>query len=79
MQDLWQAQLLIILLKEFTKLYVNTDTMTEVVKLKDLNTKIATAFLNTQTLKIIDYKYVYCNKNFEKKFHENLKLVSALF
>ena len=67
MQDLWQAQLLIILLKEFTKLYVNTDTMTKVVKLKDLNTKIATAFLNTQTLKIIDYKYVYYNKNYEKK------------
>ena len=42
--------------------------MTKVVKLKDLNTKIATAFLNTQTLKIIDYKYVYCNKNYEKSF-----------
>ena len=79
MQDLWQAQLLIILLKEFTKLYVNTDTMTKVVKLKDLNTKIATAFLNTRTLKIVDYKYVYCNKKKKKKFHENLKLVSALF
>ena len=35
------------------KLNVNTDTMTKNVNLADLNTKIATAFLNTQTLKII--------------------------
>ena len=55
-QDLWQAHyqiLSIILVKEIIKLNVNTDTMTQNVKLMELNTKIVTAFLNTQTLKII--------------------------
>ena len=55
-QDLWQAHyqiLSIILVKEIIKLNVNTDTMTKNVKLMELNTKIVTAFLNTQTLKII--------------------------
>ena len=55
-QDLWQAYyqiLLIILLKEFVKLNVNTNRMIKNVKLAELNTKIATLFLNKQTLKII--------------------------
>ena len=55
-QDLWQAHyqiLSIIFLKEFIKLNVNTRTMIENVKLVELNINIATAFLNTKTLKMI--------------------------
>ena len=55
-QDLWQAHyqiLLIILLSEFIKLNVNTNTMIKNVKLEELNTKIVSAFLDAQTLKII--------------------------
>ena len=55
-QDLLQAHyqiLIIILLKEFIKLNVNTDTMIKNVKLAQLNINIVTVFLNTQTLKMI--------------------------
>ena len=55
-QDLWRANyqiLSIILLKEFIKSDVNMDTMIKNVKLVELNTKTATTFLNTQTLKMI--------------------------
>ena len=55
-QDLWQPHyqiLLIILLKEFIKLVVNTYMMIKNVELAELNTKTATAFLNTKTLKMI--------------------------
>ena len=48
--DLWQAHyqiLLLILLKKFKKLNVKMNMN------KKLNTKIATAFSNTQTLEII--------------------------
>ena len=52
-QDLWQVLyqiLLIIFLKEFIKLNVNTNMM---MRLFELNMSIATVFLNTQTLKMI--------------------------
>ena len=55
-QDLWKVHyqiLLTILLKEYIKLNVNTDRMAKNVKHDELNTKIASAFLNTQTLEII--------------------------
>ena len=55
-QDLLQAHyqiLIIILLKEFIKLNVNTDTMIKNVKLAQLNINIVTVFLNTQTSKMI--------------------------
>ena len=55
-QDLWQDHyqtLLIVLLKEFIELNVNMDTMIKIVKLAELNTKIASAVLNTQTLQRI--------------------------
>ena len=55
-QDLWQAPyqvLLIILLKEFMKINVNSDIMITNLKLMKLNAKIATAFSNVQTLKLI--------------------------
>ena len=55
-QYLWQPHyqiLLIILLKEFIKLVVNTYMMIKNVELAELNTKTATAFLNTKTLKMI--------------------------
>ena len=50
-QDLWQAHyqiLLIIWLREFIKLNVKMDMTIKNVKRAELNTKIATAFLNTQ-------------------------------
>ena len=55
-QDLWQAHyqiLSIILLKKFIKFNVNTDVMIKNTKLTELNTKIVTAILNIQTLKMI--------------------------
>ena len=42
----------IILLKEFIKLNVYTDIITKNVKRTELNTKIVSAVLNTQALKI---------------------------
>ena len=55
-QDIWQPHyqvFLMILVKEFMKLKVNTDAIIKNVKLVELNTKIETAFLNMQTLKMI--------------------------
>ena len=55
-QDLWQVHyqiLLRILLKEFIKLNVNTDTLIKNVKLAESNTKITKTVLNTKALKII--------------------------
>ena len=55
-KDLWQVHyqiLLIMLLKEFMKLNVNRNTMIKNLKIVDLNTKNATAFLNIETLKTI--------------------------
>ena len=52
-KDLWEAYcriLLITLLKEFIKLNVNTNTAIKNVKLVELNTKVASVFLNTETL-----------------------------
>ena len=54
-QDLLQAHdqiLIIILLKNFIKLNVNTTTMIRNVKLAELNTRIARDFLKTQTLMV---------------------------
>ena len=48
-QDLWQAHyqiLSIIFLKEFTELNVNTVTMINNVRFKELNVSIANFFLN---------------------------------
>ena len=42
-----------ILLKELMKLNINTDTIIKNIKLAELNIKIATTFLNINTLKII--------------------------
>ena len=56
MQDLRQAHYhpsLIILLKEFIKLIVNTNMIINNVKHVALNIKIVSAFLDMETLKII--------------------------
>ena len=67
--------LLIILLKEFMQLNVNTDTMIKSPKLAELNTEIETSFLNTKKIKDdeIECKCLCCNKNYKKQFDENLK------
>ena len=43
-------------MEEFMKFNGNTNTMIKFVKLADLNANIATAFLHTQTLKMILWK-----------------------
>ena len=43
-------------MEEFLKLNGNTNTMIKFVKVADLNANIATAFLITQTLKMILWK-----------------------
>ena len=45
--------LVIIILKEFIELNENTDMTIKKLKLAELNTKITSVFLNTQTLKMI--------------------------
>ena len=80
-QDLLMAAchqiLLIILLKEFIKFNVNTDTMIKDLKLAKLNTRIATDFLNTQTFKMIWLNtYVYVIKRITKKL---MKISISLF
>ena len=55
-QVLWQVHyqiLLIIFLKEFKVLNVNTDMIIKNMKHVELNISIATVFLNTQILKMI--------------------------
>ena len=54
---------------------VITNTMVKYVKILEIYTKIVSAFLNTQTLKIICTTYICfsCNKIYQKKFEENLK------
>ena len=52
-QEVWQVHdqvLLMILRKEFIKLNVNMDIILKNVELAELNTKIASAALITQTL-----------------------------
>ena len=40
----------------------------------ELNTKIVSVFLNTETLKMIKkWECLYCNKNSKKNLDENLK------
>ena len=54
-QDLWQAHyqiLSIIFLKEFIELNVKLDMMIKNVKHLELNTGIATVFLNTKILRM---------------------------
>ena len=53
--DLWQAHyqiLLIILLKDFIRLNVKKNMILKNVKLAELNGKISTNFLNTESVKV---------------------------
>ena len=55
-QNFWEAcyqVLLIILLKEFIKLNVNTNTIIKNVKLEELNKNIETALLKIQALTMV--------------------------
>ena len=55
-QDFWQPHyqiFLIIFLKEFIKLDVNIYMIMKNVEHAELNTEIATAFLNTQFLRMV--------------------------
>ena len=40
----------------------------------EINTKISSAFLKTQ--KLIEYKCLHFDKNYQKRFHKNLEKLS---
>ena len=72
--DFWKAHyqiLSIIFLKEFIKLNVNKDTMIKNVKLVE----VCNCFLGYTNFKddLIEYKYLYYNKNCQQKLNEKLK------
>ena len=50
------------------KLNVNTDMMTKNAKIVELNSNIVSVID-----RLIQYKYLCCNKNYQKKFNENSK------
>ena len=61
-------------MEEFMKFNGNTNTRIKFVKLSDLNANIATAFLHTQTLKMILWKTnVHIKISFIKKKSQILK------
>ena len=61
-------------MEEFMKLNENTNTMIKFVKLTDLDANIATAFFNTQTLKmILRKKNIYVIIRIIKKSDKKLK------
>ena len=77
LQDLWQSlhQILwIIFLKKFLELNVNRDMTIKKVRLVELNISIGTVFLKIKTGKfLIEYKYLFPNKNYQQKFDKKLK------
>ena len=60
-------------LKEFIELNVNADTMINNMKHVELNISIATVFLNTQFGIQMEYKCLYCNKSYQRKFERTIK------
>ena len=69
-QDLWQAHykiLLLILLKEFEKLNVNTNMITKNLKIVELNTKFVNVQYTNFKDEFIEYKCLFCNKNYQKQ------------
>ena len=75
-KDFWQTLyqiLLIILLNEFVKSSWNMEMITKNVKLVELNTKYKReCCLEYTKIKddLIEYKYLFCNKNYQKMFEE---------
>ena len=68
-QDLWQAHdqiLLIILLKEFTKLNVNTNVIIKNVKLAEFTYTRILEYTNFKD-ELIESKCLCCYKNYQKK------------
>ena len=57
----------IVSLKEFIKLNVNMDMIIKNAKHVELDTKIVSAILNTQTLKMISFANVYAVTGITKK------------
>ena len=75
--DFWQARygiLLIILLKEFIKLNVNTETMIKTYKNCRVKYKYCNSFVEHKNIKdnLTEYKCLCCNKNYQQKFDEKL-------
>ena len=73
-QDLWQAQcqtLLIILLKEFTKLNVNMNMIRKIMKHVDKDCECCVEYSNVKH-DLIEYKCLCRNKNYQNKFDRNL-------
>ena len=75
LEDLWQAPQLILpknLLKEFIKLNVN---MNKMIKTYGITYRDFNCFLEYTNFKkdLIEKKCFFCNKDYQKKFDENLK------
>ena len=63
--------------KKFIKLNAKMKIIINNVKRVELNTNIVITFLNTYYTNVknelILYKYLYCNKNYQKRFNEVLR------
>ena len=75
-QDLWQFQhqiLSIIFLKEFNRIKCNFGHDDKKCEKRGINYR--DRFLEYTNFKedSVKYKYLYCNKNYQHKFHEKLK------
>ena len=80
-QDLWQAQcqtLLIILLKEFTKLNVNMNMIRKNMKHVDKDCECCVEYSNVKH-DLIEYKCLCRNKNYQNKFDRNLREYHELY
>ena len=78
MQDLWPAHyqiFLITLLEQFMKLNVKMKSMIKKCKTDGIKYKDCDRFLQYSNFKddLIEYKGLCSNKNYHKKFDENLK------
>ena len=77
-QDLWQAHyqiFSIIFLKEFIKSNVNKNMKRKKCQIGEIKYKYCDCFLDITNFNddLIDYKCLYCNKNYNQKFVEKLK------
>ena len=71
------SSLSILVDKKFIKLNAKMNKIINNVKHVELNTNIVITFLNTHYTNVknelIIYKYMYCNKNYQKSFNEVLR------
>ena len=63
-----------VLLKEFIKLNANMKMIIKNVKQVEISTKTASTVQESKNVKddSLIYKYLFCNRNYQKKFGEDL-------